>query len=287
MEIEGLVPLVGENYALKLKHSIEDLLSEIPKESPDFSPFVDAFYELMQAKVDPPFEVIWFYAATKFGGCSSGKGDALDRISSAKSLFQMLCACSASVGTSKSVALLAPVVFLVHGVLLELFGRELRLKREKKAMRELKSLVDMVIGYISLCCSEVSKEELDSGGLNLTLSFTQLARVWVDTNDGFEYLLPLVSHDVCGCLCAREFHFGYLAGAVIMEAFFLKLYLSFHLETPRGELEMNLKSWTVASISSIQNMYFLGQVRFYFSFFGLNFSSLALELFFLIFSLLN
>ncbi|TKY44523.1 hypothetical protein E2542_SST30799 [Spatholobus suberectus] len=256
MEITDLVSLVGENYALKLKHSMEGFLSEIPKESPDFSPFVNAFYELMQAKVDPPFEVIWVYAAINFRGRNAEKGDALDRILAAKDLFQLLSACSASVSASKSIALLAPVVFAVHGVIVELFGRELRLKREKKAMSEVNSLVDVVLGYISLCRD--NEEEHDSISVNLVLPFTDLARVWVDTNDeGFESLLPLVSCDVCGWTCAREFQVGYLGGAVIMEAFFLKLCLSFHLPTSRDELEMKLKSWVVGSISSFQNMYFL------------------------------
>ncbi|XP_061352658.1 uncharacterized protein LOC133297507 [Gastrolobium bilobum] len=257
MEIAGLVPLVGENYALKLKQSMQNLLAEIPKESSDFSLFVDAFHELMEAKVDPPFEVIWVYAAINFRSRNLEKGDALDRILAAKDLFQMLSACSASIGASKSIALLAPVVFVVHRVLLELFGSELGLKREKKAMREVKSLVDTVLGYISVCCSKISEEETDSVSLNLILPFPDLARVWVDTVDGFESLLPLVSHDVCGWLSTRDFHVGYLAGAVIMEAFLLKLCMSLHLAKPRDELEMNMKSWAVGSISSFQNIYFL------------------------------
>ncbi|XP_027357731.1 uncharacterized protein LOC113867019 [Abrus precatorius] len=257
MEITGLVPLVGENYALKLKHSMQDLLNEIPKESPDFSRFMNAFYELMQAKVDPPFEVIWVYAAIGFRGLNSEKGDALDRILAAKGLFQLLSACSASVGASKSIALLVPVVYVVHEVLVELFGRELRLKREKKAMREVNSLVDTVLGYSSVCCSKISEEESDSVGLNLILPFTDLASVWVDKNSGFESLLPLVSHDVCGWLFSRESHVDYLAGAVIVEAFFLKLCLCFHLATSRDVLEMNLKSWAVGSMSGFQNIYFL------------------------------
>ena len=262
MEITGLFPLVSENYSLKLKRSMQDLLAEIPKEFPNFTPFVDAFYELMQAKVDPPFEVTWVYAAINFRGRNSEKkGDALDRILAAKDLFQLLSACSASVRASKSIALMAPVVFAVNGVIQELFGRELRLKREKKAMREVKSLVDVVLGYISICCdnNKVYEEEPDS--VNLIFPFTDLARVWVDMNDdeGFKSLLPLVSGDVCGWIRSRDFHGGYLGGAVIMEAFFMKLCLSFHLVTSRDELEMNLKSWAVGSISSFQNIYFLGQ----------------------------
>lgn len=267
MEITGSVnasnsvPLVSENYALKLKHSMQDLLAENRKQFPDFSLFVDAFYELMQATVDPPFEVIWVYAVITFRSRNIEKGDSLDRILAAKDLFQLLSACSVSVGASKSIALLAPLVFEVHRVILELFGRGLRLKREKKAMREVKSLVDSVLGYISVCCSKIVEEETDSVSLNLILPFNDLACVWVNSNDGFESLLPLVSRDVYNWLCiSREFHVANLAGAVIMEAFLLKMCLSFHLATPlRDELEMNLKSWAVGSISSFQNIYFLGQ----------------------------
>lgn len=84
------------------------------------------------------------------------------------------------------------------------------LKREKKEMREVKSWVDMVLGYISVCCIKIAKEEPDSGGLNLILPLDDL-------------ILPLVSSDVCGWLSTREFHVGYLAGAITMEAFFMKL----------------------------------------------------------------
>ncbi|KAE9585682.1 hypothetical protein Lal_00009923 [Lupinus albus] len=255
----NLIPLAGENYVLKLKQSIQDLLSENRKQSPDFSLFNDAFYELIQANVDPPFEAIWFYAAITFRSRNFEKGDSLDRILGAKDLFQVLSACSVSIGASKSIALLVPVVFEVEKVVKELFGSELKLKREKKAMREVKSLVDVIVGYISVCCSKIFEEESDSVSLNLISPITDLAYLWVNSNDGFESLLPLVSREVYSWLCnTREFHVTYLAGAVIMEAFLLKLSLSFHLMTqPKDELEINLRSWAVGSISSFQNIYFL------------------------------
>ncbi|KAL1318811.1 hypothetical protein AAHE18_15G232000 [Arachis hypogaea] len=270
MEITGLsnasdnfVPLVGENYAMKMKDSVHELISETRKGSPDFSSFLDVFYELMQANVNPPFEVIWVYTAIKFQSLKSEKGDALDRVSDVRSLFQLLSACSASVGASKSVALMAPVVYEVHKVLLELSGKELKLKREKKAMKEVKSLVDVIVGYMSICCSKKvsEEEEYDCIGLNLIMPFTDLAYVWMNANgdadNGFESLLPILGSDVCKWLCDKGFHVGYLGGAVIMEAFFLKLRLLCHRKTPGDELEVNLKSWAVGSISSFQNIYFL------------------------------
>jgi len=258
MEATDLVPLVGENYALKMKRSMQEILSEISNESSNLSPFVSTFYELMQAKADPPFEVIWAYAAINYRGRNPEKGDALDKILAAKDLFQLLSACSASVCASKNIVLLAPVVFALHGVIVELLGRELRSKREKKAMREVKSLVDVVLGYISLSChNEVYEEESDS--VRLIFPFTDLARLWVDRNDeAFESLLPLVSSDVFDWICSRGFHVDYLGGAIIMEVLLLKLCLSIHLTTSRDGLEMKLKSWAVSSISSFQNTYFLG-----------------------------
>ncbi|MED6147630.1 hypothetical protein PIB30_045615 [Stylosanthes scabra] len=276
MEITGLrnasdnfVPLVSENYALKLKNSLQELISENRKGSPDFSSYLDVFYELMQANVNPPFEVIWVYTAIKFQTLKSQKGDALDRVSDARSLFQLLSSCSASVGASKSVALMAPVVYEAYKVLLELSGKELKHKREKKAMKEVKSLVDVIVGYMSVCCSKKvsEEEEHDCIGLNLVMPFTDLACLWMNTNGGdddndnaiggFESLLPILGSDVCKWLCDKGFHVGYLGGGVIMESFLLKLGLLCHGKTPGNELEVNLKTWAVGSISSFQNIYFL------------------------------
>ncbi|AES77127.2 hypothetical protein MTR_6g092190 [Medicago truncatula] len=223
METTGLIPHVGENYTLKLKNTMQEILSELPKESPEFSHSSDALHELMQTQVGPTLLI------------KSLKGDILEQISAAKALFQLISACSASVGGSKSIALLAPVVFMIHSVVKELF----ELKREKKAMKEVKSLRKI---WIWFC----------------------LSRLWVvdnddddETNEGFETLLPLVSSDVCGWICGREFHVGYLAGAVMMEVFLLKLCLFFDMGMEKSELEMCLKSWSVGSISSFQNVYFL------------------------------
>ncbi|KAI4350717.1 hypothetical protein L6164_005145 [Bauhinia variegata] len=256
INLSNLVPLIGEKYDRKLKQLIQDLLAQFRKESPDFSVYVDAFYELLQAKVDPPFEVIWVYAALNFRSRNFAEGDALDRISVAKDLFQLVSACSASCNASKSIALLVPVVFEVYKVLLELFGKELNLKREKKAMRELKSLLDVIVGYISVCCSKSSDEEIDSISQTSPLPLKDLVCVWINTNEGFEPLLPLLSREVCCWLCGRESNVDYLAGAVITEAFFLKLCLCFNQAKPSEELEKNLKSWAVSSISSLQNSHF-------------------------------
>ncbi|CAJ2636578.1 unnamed protein product [Trifolium pratense] len=98
----------------------------------------------------------------------------MDQISAAKELFQLLSACSVSVGGSKSVALLAPVVFMMHSVVKELFGKELRLKKEKKAMKKVKSLVVLVLGVFeddtlrshAKLCLDISQMEQPVGTLD-------------------------------------------------------------------------------------------------------------------------
>lgn len=259
INLSDLVPFPAEKYDLKLKQSIQDFLAEVRQEALNFSPYVNASYVLVQATADPPFEAIWLYAALNFRSRYCSEGDTLGRIAVAKELFHLLSAFSASSDASKCIALLVPVVSVVCKVLQELFAKELSEKRVKKAMKEAKSLLDSIIGYISVCCSKNPDEERDSLCPNLIIPFTDLVRFWGSANEGLESLLPLVSSDICGWLCTKESHIGYLAGAVIMQVFFLKLCLNFHPAKSRVELENNLKSWAVGSISSFQNIYFFGQ----------------------------
>ncbi|KAM1072743.1 hypothetical protein FF1_017968 [Malus domestica] len=93
----------------------------------------------MQARVDPHLESIRFYAALIFRSRNHPKDDPLDRVSAAEDLFQLQSMCSASCGSSKSVALLAPVVREVYNVSVDLFKRDLSLKREKKVMRKFRT----------------------------------------------------------------------------------------------------------------------------------------------------
>ncbi|KAM1158657.1 hypothetical protein EV2_032869 [Malus domestica] len=58
--------LIGKNYDRKLTQSIQNLLSEIPKQSPKCSDFAEEFYEKMQARVDPHLESTWVYVALAF-----------------------------------------------------------------------------------------------------------------------------------------------------------------------------------------------------------------------------
>ncbi|XP_061994920.1 uncharacterized protein LOC133712821 [Rosa rugosa] len=239
---------------IKLSPSIQTVVDEIHKENPKLSPLIQQFYQPMQARVDPPLESIWVYTALTFRSRNHPKGDILDRIAAAKDLFQLLSSCSAPCGSSKSVALLAPVVRLAHDVVLDLFKRELGgLKKEKK---EVKNLVGVILRFISVCCSsrDSGQEEplIDSSS---GWSFSGLSCVWLNRDENVRNLLPLVSEEVIGGLRERDGDVSYLAGVVIAEVFLLRLCLNCKAGTSGEVLETELRTWAVGSITGFQNVY--------------------------------
>ncbi|MBA0789749.1 hypothetical protein Gohar_014440 [Gossypium harknessii] len=243
--------LIGENYHLSLKQSMEDLLAETHKKTPNFSGFIDKFYSLMQAKVDPPLESIWVYTALSFRSRNFEKGDPLNRLSIINDLFQLVSSCSSPCNSSKSIALLAPIVFEVYKLVVEVLGKDSR-----KVNKRIKSLVEVIIGYISMCCCKGFSEESENIDMDLVIPVEDLVSIWIDRNVNLQSFLPLVSNEICGMISERGFNVNYLAGVVMVEAFLLKLCLDLRIGIEGIVLEKDLKSWAVASISSFHNFYF-------------------------------
>ncbi|MBA0731862.1 hypothetical protein Gogos_015985 [Gossypium gossypioides] len=243
--------LIGENYHLSLKQSMEDLLAETHKKTPNFSGFIDKFHSLMQAKVDPPLESIWVYTALSFRSRNFEKGDPLNRLSIINDLFQLVSSCSSPCNSSKSIALLAPIVFEVYKLVVEVLGKDSR-----KVSKRIKSLVEVIIGYISMCCSKGFSEESENIDMDLVIPVEDLVSIWIDRNVNLQSFLPLVSNEICGMISERGFNVNYLAGVVMVEAFLLKLCLDLRIGIEGIVLEKELKSWAVASISSFHNFYF-------------------------------
>ncbi|KAE8687545.1 Plasma membrane [Hibiscus syriacus] len=249
--------LMGQNYQLSLKQSMEDLLAETQKETPNFSGFIEKFYGLMQAKVDPPLESIWVYSALSFRSHSFSKEDHLCRLSIINDLFQLVSSCSSPCNSSKSIALLAPIVFEVYKLVVEVLGKDSGSKGEKKVNKKIKSVVEVIIGYISMCCCKGFSEESEGIDVDLAVPVEDLASIWIDRNANLQSFLPLVSHEVCGLISERGFDLNYFAGVVMVESFLLKLCLDIRIgDEGMVVLENELRSWAVASISSFHNSYF-------------------------------
>jgi hypothetical protein len=145
---------------------------------------------------------------------------------------------------------------LVYDVVVESFKRDLALKREKKVMKEVKNLMGVILGFINVCCS--TKELGPLINSNLGWSFECLSCVWLNRNEVVGNLLPLVSKGVLGGLSDRDGDVNYLAGVVIAEVFLLKLCLNCKAGTSREELETDLRTWAIASITGFQNIYLFG-----------------------------
>ncbi|KAM0999818.1 hypothetical protein ACFX15_006278 [Malus domestica] len=80
----------------------------------------------------------------------------------------------------------------------------------------------------------------------------------MNSNEGLESFLPLVSSDIFGGLSERECDVNYLAKVVIAEVFLLKLCLDFKVETSGHELEKELSTWAIGSITTFGNYYLFG-----------------------------
>ncbi|KAL5573025.1 hypothetical protein UlMin_022622 [Ulmus minor] len=252
----NLNPLIGESYNLKLTKLVQSLLAEIGNENNNVSKFIQEFYKLMQARIDPPLESIWVYAALTFRCRFDPKVEPLGRIEAVKQLFQFLSACSSSCSSYTSIALLVTVVYEVYKVVVGLFGKDLKSKKERKVMKEVKSLMEVILGYLSVsCCMDLVKEG-ELKGSKLLVPFSDLVRLWMDSDVGLESFLPLVNGEVFGMVSEGGCDVGYLAGAVMVELFLLKLCLNLKSGTSKGELAKEMRIWAIGSITGFSSFYF-------------------------------
>ncbi|KAL0337314.1 UNVERIFIED_CONTAM: hypothetical protein Scaly_2006500 [Sesamum calycinum] len=150
----NLPHFIGKNYEISLNQSIEALLTSIRNsDSGNSTNFASDFQEFVQSKADPPLESIWVYAALTFTSSSTPKTDPFSRILAIKDLLQLIVSCSASCSSVKSIALAAPVIYYLHGFILDVKGFQLGPKKERKLNGEIKTLVDSILGYINVCCN--------------------------------------------------------------------------------------------------------------------------------------
>ncbi|KAL4571848.1 hypothetical protein LXL04_018613 [Taraxacum kok-saghyz] len=249
----------SDQYELAVNQSIQSLLDSLQKPSPDLSAFTSTFLELMQAKPNPLLETIWVFSGLTCHTNNSQKDDILDQVTAAKALFQSITASSASCSSSICIALIAPVIFKLYSLIVESKKKEADSKRGKKARREITKFLDVILGYFNVCCDGSNGDE-DS---ILVRPLTDLISIWVHpeaTGNESKQFFPLLSDEIINWV-TDESHgaLELLAGAVITEAVFLKLCLKLSDGSSREELQNDLKTWTVCSITGFHNFYFFGK----------------------------
>ncbi|KAL0333805.1 UNVERIFIED_CONTAM: hypothetical protein Sangu_1536700 [Sesamum angustifolium] len=252
----------GKNYEISLNQSIEALLTSIGNSnSGNSTNFTSDFQEFVQSKADPPLESIWVYTALTFTSSSTPKTDPFSRILAIKDLFQLIVSCSASCSSVKSIALAAPVIYYLHGFILDVKGFQLGPKKEKKLNGEIKTLVDSILGYINVCCNgfDGNFDDLE----NLIRPLGDLISFWL-VDDGAQdknvetlrVFFPLLSDSIVKRISIGECGIVELAGSVVAEAFLLKLCWKIREEGFGEKMQNELKSWIVGSITALRSSYF-------------------------------
>ncbi|KAL1825408.1 hypothetical protein ACET3Z_012186 [Daucus carota] len=250
---------IGENYQISLNNSIQNLLDTVQEPHFKISIFMSKFQELLKVKHDPPLETIWFYSALAFKKLNNNKDEILEQFSATKSLFKTITSCSASCSSLKSVALVGPVVYELCKVVENLKGNDPGSKKEKKVVKEIKSLVDVILGYVNVCV-------FDNVGCGdeLIRPFVDLVSVWIgDTGSGIDEkkrslrgFFPLLSDGIVEGLSGKVCEVCELAGAVIAEMFLLRMCMEFRDGVSRKVLQEELRVWAVGSVTGFKNKIF-------------------------------
>ncbi|BAD53434.1 unknown protein [Oryza sativa Japonica Group] len=213
---------------------------------PDLTNFRSLFSRVLNTYPDPPLEAVWFFSALSF---HDNPGDL-------RSLLHLLSAFTASSrSAAKPLALLAPVVSELY--------------HSAKPRREAEALVEAVLSYISICSSRAAPAAGDGAGAgadagSLLPAFGELVKVWSVRHSRdrcpFQVLFPLVGEDARRELMREGCSVAFLAGAVVAEAFLLRLCLKVQgaAGASRAELQKELRIWAVSSISVFQNQQFFG-----------------------------
>ncbi|RDY14024.1 hypothetical protein CR513_00965, partial [Mucuna pruriens] len=225
-------------YQPMLRESISRFFAEHRRGATDFAGFSSIFSRMLHASPDPPIPVLWFYAALEFRGTAT--------LSAAKDLFQLLASCSGACGSTKRIAALAPLIFVLHRAAL----------REGEPRSEVEGLVEGVVGYCSIFCG---REIRDDDVALLEGDFGDLIKVWMVDHDGdcVRGFFPFVTDEFLRKGIQKGCEVGFLAGVVMCEALFFKLCFAFQTGISRAEQENKLMASAVQTITGFRSFRFL------------------------------
>ncbi|GAB4854433.1 hypothetical protein Ancab_023016 [Ancistrocladus abbreviatus] len=255
-------PLPAESYHPMLQESISHFLAQLQAGTSDFTHFESIFFRLIQTIPSPPIEIIWFYSAVNFHTQKNlaADHDQLTHVLALKELFQLLVSCSALCGTLKRVAVLAPLMFQLYSLVVELKGG-VGLSLDKNVSGEIDCLLEGIVSFVSICCFEGRDSHDDS--LALSPCFVGLVKVWTfgrcerdfEFGDALKMFSPMLTDEVRAGVSV-DCRVGYLAGVVLCQSFFLKLCLRFGSMGSRKELEDEVRSLATNMVTGFQSCCF-------------------------------
>ncbi|KAK7383303.1 hypothetical protein VNO78_28977 [Psophocarpus tetragonolobus] len=240
-------PLTSDSLKMNPNHMLKETLkcffAQHRSGVTDFADFTAVFSRILHATPDPAVPLLWFYAALEFRATRQPSRSARD-------LFQLLASCSATCGSTKRIAALAPLVFVLH--------RSALLREGEFARSEVEGLVEGVVSYCSIFCGNGICHDDDDVAL---LDFVDLIRVWMVDEGGdcvVGAFFPFASEDFRkGILQRGDCEVGVLAGVVMCEALLLKLCLAFQKGISRAEQEKKLMASALQTITGFRSFRFL------------------------------
>ncbi|XP_006854008.2 uncharacterized protein LOC18443764 isoform X1 [Amborella trichopoda] len=270
--------LSAKTYRKVLNDAIERFSQALHEEHCDFSELRSLFGRLIQARIDPPLEVIWCFSATIFFEETSEETNVLSHVSSTRKIFEHIALCTASCTGPKSIAAMAPVVFELYQAIngfITVASHSGWKKRDKKLGNEIEKLIDDIAAHISICnsngdaiCSVLADGEEKNSSLSC---FDDLIKIWmmgfsqkygkVRDKGNFNDFYPLIGEYTRDVLFEEGCSIERLSGLVTSEVFLLML--SWKLVSPHQPsrtfheapgVEVNeLKAWAVGAITGFRN----------------------------------
>eukprot|EP01018_Ginkgo_biloba_P015063 Gb_15763 [translate_table: standard] len=291
--------LSKDNYVSAVKEAVDEFLKGFRDGDLDNSKFHLVFGQLLQAKNEPPLELLWSFAAVNFLKTSPsadwGSDGFRNQISVAKNLFQCLTACTVghSCGASTAVASLVPVIAILSEAVREFSvntGNNVLRKTEKIMLKNLKDTIGEIVSYIAVCRSKnenslslTCTEGCLSMALPCCIALLNSLNVPHSENGpkysverNMEDVFPFTSMVIQEALLKEDCSVQYLSSVVVLEASLLRLIIEVVDWRSQGkhrvegvsaskdeELRQNLKILAVNGIAATKNQNFFGNHFFY------------------------
>ncbi|CAI9100535.1 OLC1v1037659C2 [Oldenlandia corymbosa var. corymbosa] len=252
---------IGKNYYTALDQSLQTLLDSAPNWNFEkLSSLTSTFSELLQCKINQPLETVWVYSALAFRELNSSKNEPLNHFAALKDLFQLIVSRSAPCNSVVSILMMSPVIYHVHKFVVDLKGFVLRSKKEKKLMKDIRDLVDSVIGFVSVFSEGLENNADSLEGLIRPLE--DLISIWISDEkeqkegDRLKFFFPLLGDEIVGKMIGGSCGLSELAGCVIAQVFLLRYCLAFpDGSSPKDSLN-ELRDGVVGSITGLRSSYF-------------------------------
>ncbi|XP_074334533.1 uncharacterized protein LOC141671962 isoform X1 [Apium graveolens] len=244
-------PSLTKDDEMMLTDSIKMLMKELQSDVPDLFNFQAHSLRLYKKFDDPPFEIICYNLAMLYHFYMCIRKDP---VYVAKELFEMSRLLSIPCNALKKVAVIAPIIQVLHKSCVGLSKADVFLGRE------IKNLLERIVSYIVLYCGmEDQKREIEK----LSYCFKDLMHVWtvnqVESDrkpvDYLRLFFPLLTDEVRHQLsvCYKT---DCLAAVVMVEILILTVQFKLSFGVDGVDYQMEIRAWVVQTLKEFKNYIF-------------------------------